>query len=136
MDQPKNPAQTFWDWFSDLPVANREFLAHLFWICTTEDTTDLMMDPEASLAKFAHYLSRPDFPVRVLSRVVIVRGMISFILNNRQSFEDRKLWPGSKKNVSFLSEAQWNKHLRTWRMLVSGELSDASLHFWVNAVTR
>ncbi|MCF8039593.1 MAG: hypothetical protein K9K79_09780 [Desulfohalobiaceae bacterium] len=137
MIQPRNPVQAFWDWFSDLPVLHRKFLAHLFWVCTGEDTADLIMDPEESLAKFGHYLQRQDFPLRMLSRMVIVRGMVTFILDNRESFENRHLWPGYRQggNISFLSEAQWNKHLRSWRVLLTKELSDASLSYWARMVT-
>jgi hypothetical protein len=137
MPQPKDPARAFWDWFSSLPAAHQEFVAHAFWICTTDDSNDLILTPRESLAKFGHYVTRPDFPLRVLSRMVVVRGVVNFILTNRESFENKSLWPGAgKTNVVFLSEAQWAKHLRGWRLLLSDELSDASLSFWVKAVTR
>ena len=137
MHQPKDPAQAFWDWFSALPAAHQEFLAHVFWICTTDNSNDLILSPQESLAKFGHYVARPDFPLRVLSRIVVVRGIVSFILNNREAFENKKLWSGSrKKNVLFLSEAQWGKHVRNWQLLLADELSDASLNVWVKAVTR
>ena len=136
MNQGLNPIQAYRSWLQGLPWPQRSYLASMFWLCTTENTADMTLSPEEHLAKLDSYLLREDFPLRVVSRMVTVRAVTGFILDNRELLlgEEVGFPPQSREDkILFLSEKQWEKTLASWRALCGKELSDAAFSAWLQA---
>ena len=136
MNESVNPIQAYRSWLHGLPWPQRSYLASMFWLCTTENTTDMTLSPEEHLGKLDYYLIREDFPVRVVSRMVTVRAVTDFILRNRQILIGGEIGLPLRSrgdNVLFLSEKQWEKTLTSWRALSGKELSDAAFSAWLQA---
>jgi hypothetical protein len=138
---PRNPIQVFIDWFDGLPRVQQGYLAHMYWICTTENTADFVLEIDESLRKFRHYILRSDFPLRMLSRIVIVRSIFDFIMHNRKLIS--RLEPTSwmqqglqEGKVVSLSEKQWDKTSASWLQLTKTDLSDKAISLWVQAITK
>jgi len=90
------------------------------------------MGHDQALEKFQAYLSRPDFPLRLLSRMIMVRGMTTYLLSNREILEQGKVFAGEQdsSNVLDLSETIWKKTWAGWQQLIANELSDKVFAAW------
>lgn len=134
-----NPLQDFILWFDSLPVHHRKFLAHLYRVCTTDSTIDMVMDPDKSLELFRNSLLTTDFPLRTCARVFQLRGIFDLMLMNYKTLisDMGDLFQNTDvSNVSMLSPHQWEKTLETWRGLRSKELSDNTVHFWTREILQ
>lgn len=139
--EPRNPIQIFIAWFNSLPEVQQAYLAHMYWICTTEDTVDFALEVNESIRKFRHFVLRSDFPLRMLSRIVVVRGVIDFILHNKKLLSriDPTNWIDGERldaKVVPISEKQWEKTVASWRQLIKTDLSDKAISMWVDAITQ
>jgi hypothetical protein len=132
---PTNPLQALWNWFSGLPVQHQEFLATLYWTLTTDDTSDFGLAPDEYVRRFASSLTRQDFPLRTMSRLVIIRSMVDFIIQNRKVLQDDGVLK-SKGKVVPLAEEQWKAVASGWAELRQSHLSDANLNRWTRAVLK
>jgi hypothetical protein len=134
----KTPIAAFMEWLDSLPESHAGYLAHLYRISTTEDTADLAMTPEESLVRFRHYVVRQDFPLRVVARMVMIRGMMDLIFMTRETLVSQNTGvpfdTGSPDNVVLLSEKQWGNVLDSWKRLRSKEMSDSYLFSWARYV--
>jgi hypothetical protein len=126
----KNPIQAFVEWFQSLAVGHRQYLAHMFFVLTTQNTTDLAMAKETSPDRFLSYVVKKDFPVRVVARMVVIRGIFDFILLNKDELLQET--PGAPSIVN-ISEKHWEKGFESWRMLRGKELSDIYTQMWLKA---
>jgi hypothetical protein len=131
----RNPLQAFWDWFTGLPLQHQQVLATLTWTLTTEDTSDFGLSPEEYRQRFLNALRRRDFPLRTMSRLVVVRSMVDFIIQNRKLLQDGS-GLGTQGNVISLAEEQWKTVGSGWAQLKAGELSDQNLSRWTRAVLK
>lgn len=129
----------FIDWFESIPLIHRMCVAHIYRVCITESTTDMVMTPEQSLENFKTYFVRTDFPVRIAARMIMVSSVIHFILLNHQTLilNNFSLFPhdfSGQKNVELLAEHQWERTCESWKNLRRRELSDTYLNAWSRAV--
>lgn len=136
-----NPMQALWNWFSALPVQHREFLATLYWTLTTDDTSEFGLSPAEYVHRFAGSLQQEDFPLRTMSRLVMIRSMVDFILRNRMVLQDKALdrWAfeaHGQGKVIHLAEEQWKSVVSAWYDLRTNELSDDNLSRWTRAVLK
>jgi len=128
----EHPLPVYQRWFFQIPLAHRRRLALGYWLFTTENTADMAMGHDQALEKFQAYLSRPDFPLRLLSRMIMVRGMTTYLLSNREILEQGKVFAGEQdsSNVLDLSETIWKKTWAGWQQLIANELSDKVFAAW------
>ncbi|MFO7803861.1 MAG: hypothetical protein R6V55_16380 [Desulfovermiculus sp.] len=128
----EHPLPVYQTWFSQIPLAHRRRLALGFWLFTTENTADMAMSHNQALDRFQAYLGRPDFPLRLLSRMIIVRGMTTYLLGNREILEQGSVFAKDQdnSNVLDLSETIWKKTWAGWQQLIAEELSDKVFSAW------
>lgn len=134
-----NPMTAFIRWFDSLPANLRKRLAHAYRVCTTDDTADIIMDPDESLDRFKGYFVKPDFPMRVAARLFTVRAVFDMILVNRDQFNAAagQAFPGRDgDNIVQLSDRQWDTIFKDWHGLRKGFLSDPHLHAWAAEMIR
>lgn len=128
----EHPLPAYQRWWSHIPLAHRRRLALGFWLCTTDSTADMAMNHDQAVHKFQAYLQRPDFPLRLLSRMVIVRGMTTYLLSNREILEQSSVFAAEQENsnVLDLSTTMWKKTWAGWQKLICHELSDQVFAAW------
>ncbi len=135
-----NPIQSYLTWLRTIPVPHAQYIAYMFWFCTTENTSDMAMDHDESLIRFKNYLIREDFPLRVLTRMLVVRDVTNLIVKNNDLFTSGQAvsnlsFDKEEDKVVFLSGKQWEKTLSSWQELYYGHLSDNVFSVWVRSVT-
>lgn len=127
-----NPLQEFINWFNSLSGQHQGFLARIYFFLTTEDSTDLALDPRQAREKFLLLLTRQDFSPRIVARLVRVRSTMDLILENRNYFLQENnlpfnLTPAQQRKVSFLEPKQWERIYYSWLDLRARALSDQVL---------
>ena len=126
----KNPIQAFIEWYHSLALGQRQYLAHMFIALTTQNTTDLVMAKDISPDRFERHVMEKDFPVRMIARMVVIRGIIDFIFLNKDQLVPKT--PGTPSIVD-ISQKQWEKGLDSWRILRGVELSDLYTRLWLKS---
>jgi len=126
----KNPIQAFLEWYRSLAMGQRQYLAHMYIVLTTENTADLAMARGASPDRFEFLVLKKDFPMRMVSRLLVVRVIIDFIFINRYQLAQENPGPAAIVN---LSEKQWEKGLESWKVLRGVELSDIYVNLWLKS---
>jgi len=129
------PLDAFLQWFDDLPVPLRRHLAHIFRICTTDDTSQMVALPQQSLERFRHWAVKSDFPLRTGARLFYIRSIFDMvILHHKEICRDDDFFPISDetKNIIQLSSRQWEDILESWIDLRSKEMSDTYVHSWTS----
>ena len=134
-----NPMAAFLNWFESLSLVLKKSLAHIYRVSTTDNTMDMVMEPEISFERFKNSFVKPDFPLRVAARVFTVRAVFDLILLNRETLvsiadEYFSLWDQEK--MIPLSSHQWDRAYDSWKVLRSRELSDRFLHEWANQLVK
>jgi hypothetical protein len=138
-DMVKNPVTAFIHWFDALPPGHRQRLAHIFFVCTTQHTGDMLAEPRHSLDRFVIHFTRPDFPLRVVSRVFTVRALFDLLLMHRKELvagPEEWLAGHGLDNMIPLDAHQWDRVSASWAALRSRELADPYLHAWAAAVLK
>ncbi len=126
----KNPIQAFLDWYRSLALGQRQYLAHMYIVLTTQNTADLVMDRDTSPGRFELHVVKQDFPVRTVARMMLIRSVIDFIFINKDLLSQAT--PGAPSIVD-ISEKQWEKGLESWKILREVELSDYYTHLWLKS---
>lgn len=126
----KNPIQAFIEWYRSLALGQRQYIAHMFIVLTTQNTSDLVMGKETSPERFELHAVKKDFPVRMIARMMVVRAIVDFIFINK--VELSRETPGAPSIVN-ISEKQWEKGLEAWRVLRGVELSDYYTNLWLKS---
>jgi hypothetical protein len=103
----------------------------MYLVLTTQNTTDLVMDPDNALARFQMFVTKNDFPLRIVSRMVMVRAIMDFLFVNHD-----QLVPGTAvigSNLVDIAEKQWEMALNSWKDLRGTELSDPYIRLWLQS---
>ncbi len=129
-----SPLKSFWDWFNFLPVRHQQYLARMFWITTTSNTNEMVLADDEYVTKFKNYLTAPDFPLRTIVKLLIIRSVFDFILENLDFLIDinsnRDNGSIFFSNVEFLETKQWEKIIKSWRELKNTSLSPDVFSMW------
>lgn len=133
MVRVENPVIIFRNWFKAQPINQQQYLSRMYWLFTSENTADLILNGQEALKKFDYKLTEQDFPLRILSRAMFVRTMFDFIVKNRQVLE-RQIPRAGK--VCPLSEKQWQKTRQSWLELRSSRLNDQVFDKWLEILAR
>jgi len=129
------PSTVFVQWFDNIPVELRKNLAHIFRVCTTEDTAQMTVLPEQSLDGFRNWVIKSDFPLRSAAKMFYIRAVFDMVILHHDEIktDERAIGPLSEKNnIVRLSARQWKTVIDSWRALRREELSDAYLHAWTS----
>jgi len=131
-----NPDEAFERWFESMPVVHRGQLSLLFFFLTGERTDDFFLSDQEALRRFSLFCSRPDFPVRRVARLLLIRSVFSFVLRSEDSIERfLELMPRSMRSeVVPIEGFQWLRTLAAWDRLCKTVLSDESLHRWLESI--
>lgn len=129
------PLEAFIFWFDRIPISLRKYLAHIFRICTTEDTSQMASLPDHSLDSFRRWIIKMDFPIRVAARMFYIRSIFDMVIfHYKEILADEDLYPAlpEKTNIVQISSRQWEEILETWKVLRSKEMSDIYIHSWAS----
>jgi len=130
-----NPDEAFEHWFESMPAAHRGKLCMLFFFLTGERTDDFFLSDQEALRRFSLFCSRPDFPVRRVARLLLIRAVFSFVLRSEDVERFLELIPGSmRSDVVPIEGLQWLRTLRAWEQLCKTGLSDESLYRWLESI--
>ncbi len=126
----KNPITAFIQWFNSLANTHKEYIAHIYFVLTTQDTTDLALDEENAFIRFQMFVTRQDFPLRVVARMVVIRSVMDFVFINRD-----QLAPDAVHGPDLIdiAEKQWETASNSWKNLRAKELSDPYIRLWLQA---
>jgi hypothetical protein len=129
------PSTAFIQWFDNIPVELRKNLAHVFRICTTEDTSQMALSPDQSLAGFRAWAVKPDFPLRSAAKMFYIRAVFDMVILHHDEIRTDSGAAGplsNTGNIVQLSARQWDGIINSWKTLRRGELSDAYIHSWTS----
>jgi len=129
------PSEAFIKWFDNVPVALRRYLAHIFRVCTTDDTSQMAALPENSLEGFRNWAIKNDFPLRIAARIFYIRSIFDMVIVHYKEIlagEDFLHLSSQKENIIQISSIQWEETLRSWKTLRTKEMADAYVHSWAS----
>lgn len=131
----KTSLEAFVLWFDNVPVPLRKYLAHIFRVCTTEDTSQMAALPDSSLESFRNWVVRVDFPLRIAARMFYIRSIFDMVIfHYKEIMADKTVYPllSEKDNIVQISSKQWEGVLETWKGLRLKEMSDIYIHSWAS----
>ncbi len=129
------PTVAFIQWFDNIPVVLRKYLAHVFRVCTTEDASQMAALPDQSLAGFRAWAVKPDFPLRLAAKMFYIRAVFDMVILHHNEITDDDGSFGllsQKNNIVRLSAKQWETVVNSWITLRQAGLSDAYVHSWTS----
>jgi hypothetical protein len=129
------PTAAFVQWFDNIPVELRKYLAHVFRVCTTEDASQMAALPDQSLTGFRAWVVKSDFPLRMAAKMFYIRAVFDMvILHHREITDDEGPFGlfSEKNNIVRLSAKQWEAVIQSWKTLRQAQLSDTYVHSWTS----
>ncbi|MEE4362570.1 MAG: hypothetical protein V2J08_01485 [Desulfotignum sp.] len=129
------PTAAFVQWFDNIPIELRKYLAHIFRVCTTEDTSQMAALPDQSLTGFRAWVVKLDFPLRMAAKMFYIRAVFDMVILHRHEITDDKGAFGllsEKSNIVRLSAKQWEAVIHSWKALRQAQLSDTYVHSWTS----
>ncbi len=131
----ETPWEAFINWFDKIPVSLRQYLAHIFRICTTEDTSQMTASQDQSLTGFRNWAIKMDFPLRVAARMFYIRSIFDMVIFHYKEIctgDDFLHLSSEKDNIIQISTKQWEEILGSWKNLRAQEMSDIYIHSWAS----
>ena len=135
----KTPLQAFINWFDNVPVPLRKYLAHIFRICTTDDTSQMAVLPEQSLEGFRDWAVKTDFPLRIAARMFYIRSVFDMVIFHYKEIltgEEFLHLSSEKDNIVQISSKQWEEILKSWIDLRRREMADTYIHSWASGMIK
>ena len=132
-----NPTAAFLSWFGTIPMLHRQSLARLFFLFTTTNSGDFSLSPAVALERFNHYILSPDFTLRRVVRLVMIRSVFDLILDNRERIEhagNEMAGQSGNPNVLTLSDRLWEKTVASWQDLRIRVLNDEMIRLYLKTV--
>ena len=131
------PLDAFIRWFDNVPVPLRRYLAHIFRVCTTDDTSQMAALPGESLEGFRSWAIKMDFPLRVAARLFYIRSVFDMVIfHYTEILSGGGFLPGAKDNIVQISSKQWEEIFESWKNLRSQEMSDTYVHQWASYMIK
>ncbi len=129
------PWEAFISWFDAVPISMRRYLAHVFRICTTEDTSQMSVQPKDSLERFRNWAVTTDFPLRIAARMFYIRSVFDMVIfHHKEILTAKEILPrqSEQNNIIPISSRQWEEILDSWKELRTKEMSDNYVHSWTS----
>jgi len=95
-------------------------------LMTTERSEDFALDEAEALAYVKQQITRPDFPQRRVARLLIIRSLFSFLLD-----QDRLMSIPQQETVLPIKAAHMLQVQRQWKELCENDLADSALIRWL-----
>lgn len=135
----KTPLEAFINWFDNVPVSLRKYLAHIFKICTTDDTSQMAALPDQSLDGFRNWAVKMDFPLRIAARMFYIRSVFDMVIfHYKEIFIGEEFFhlASEKDNIVQISSKQWEEIFKSWINLRRKEMADTYMHSWVSGMIK
>ena len=127
------PWEAFLVWFDSVPLSLRKALAHVFRVCTTNNTSQMAVSSQESLDRFYHWVCGTDFPLRIAARMFYIRSVFDLVICHHDGIvKDTVAQDWDNDKVVPISAKQWEEVLTSWAALRNRELSDAYIHSWAS----
>lgn len=135
--QEQSPAAALVGWFDELPAPQQHYLAYMVWLTTTQNSADLSISTGEAVKRLRAYMQEPDFPIRVIARIVQLRGLLDFFIEHQrylpvpaleQPFLEEQ---GALPAAGNVHSLQWERTRQTWRDLCKSRLPDTVLRRWL-----
>ncbi|HKL00338.1 MAG TPA: hypothetical protein VJ943_08790 [Desulfotignum sp.] len=129
------PTAAFVQWFDNIPLELRKYLAHVFRVCTTEDTSQMAARSDQSLTGFRAWAVKKDFPLRMAAKMFYIRAVFDMVILHHKEITDDDGSFGllsQETNIVRLSAKQWETVINSWVTLRQATLSDAYVHSWTS----
>lgn len=131
----KTPLEGFILWFDGIPTSLRQSLAHIFQVCTTDDTAVMVAGKDQSLESFRSWVTGTDFPLRIAARMFYVRAIFDMVIFHHGEIVPGKglsLFIPGNTNIIDISTRQWEGVLASWKSLRRDQMSDMYIHSWAS----
>lgn len=135
----KTPLEAFINWFDNVPVSLRKYLAHIFKICTTDDTSQMAALPDQSLDGFRNWAVKMDFPLRIAARMFYIRSVFDMVIFHYKEIiagEEFFHLASEKDNIVQISSKQWEEIFKSWIDLRRNEMADTYIHSWASRMIK
>lgn len=133
----QTPLEAFVCWFDRVPQTIRKRLAHIFQVCTTEDTARMAAGSGKSLDDFRAWMIRTDFPLRIAARMFYVRSVFDMVIfHHHEISSGPELFSSLPDKVRDISDSHWEKTVSGWQELRQNQLSDTYIHSWTSWMIR
>lgn len=129
----KSPEQITLRWLNELPPMVSHILVMRFILMTSQDSGDFALSGQESREHFARFLGEPDFALRRLARILTVRSVFNFILEQEDEFFSACSSDSSDVNLPSFDAAQILRVQKSWRDLCRHRLSNEQLVVWLQA---
>ncbi len=131
----ETPIEAFVIWFDKIPISPRESLAHIFQVCTTDDTALMAAKKDQSLESFRNWVIGRDFPLRIAARMFYVRSIFDMVIFHHEEIVSGEGFfhlSAQKENIIQISNRQWEGVLASWKNLRQAQMSDIYIHSWAS----
>lgn len=126
-----HPYQTLLHWLDRSDTAIITVLVKTYLLMTTERSEDFALDDAEALAYVKQQITRPDFPQRRVARLLIIRSLFNFILE-----QDRFMSSPQQEAVLPIETAHLLQVQRQWKHLCENELADENLVNWMASMQK
>ncbi len=129
------PFEAFIIWFDKIPIPLRRYLAHIFRVCTTDDTSQMAALPDQSLEGFRNWAVQMDFPLRIAARMFYIRSIFDMVILHYREIvaeEGFSHLSSEKNNIIQISSKQWEEIFESWTNLRTKQMSDTYIHSWAS----
>ncbi|MDA3790763.1 MAG: hypothetical protein PF503_20000 [Desulfobacula sp.] len=102
----------------------------MYFVLTTQNTTDLAIDGNSAFIRFQIIVTKNDFPLRIVARMVIVRAIMDFLFVNRDQLVAETV---QNPKLTDIAEKQWETAFVSWKKIRTTELSDPYIRLWLKS---
>jgi hypothetical protein len=131
LQQEDSPEHLVLHWLEELPPPIRNILTLRFILMTSQDSGDFALTASESCEHFARFLCEPDFPLRRMTRILTVRSIFDFILEQDDEFFSACSVDSMGTNLCSLDTAQFLRAQKSWREICHHKLSNEQLVAWL-----
>lgn len=119
-------------WLNELPLLQRYSLVKRYVFMTSGNSADFTDSGEEAWRYFKADLTAADFPLRRVSRLLVVRSLFTFLLESSEAGGlSGSPFPQGNENLVSLDSARYLQLCQRWRTLCQTKLSDAALRDWL-----
>ena len=122
----QTPDKTLLHWLDSSDTAIIAVLVKNYLLLSTERSEDFALDDAEALTYVKQQISRPDFPQRRVARLLIIRSLFSFLLD-----QDRLMFVPQQETVLPIQTAHLLQVQRQWKELCENDLADSALIQWL-----